>query len=165
MVLPDIISQELIDYIKSIYRLRWTGIHGWNHWIRVYENGMFLTDKTGADSDVVALFAFTHDMTRQSDHGDFDHGPRAADVIQAKLQGHFFSLDPARLQMLVEAVAGHTRGLVQAGITVQTCWDADRLDLGRAGIHPSAERLCTAAAKDPRTIEWAYRRSLQNIAG
>jgi uncharacterized protein len=44
-------------------------------------------------------------------------------------------------------------------ITVLTCWDADRLDLGRVGIRPAAHRLCTDAARDPAMIEWAYRRS------
>ncbi len=40
-------------------------------------------------------------------------------------------------------------------ITVQTCWDADRLDLGRVGITPNPRWLCTACAKDPATILWA----------
>jgi hypothetical protein len=32
-------------------------------------------------------------------------------------------------------------------ITVQTCWDADRLDLPRVGIQPLPQFLCTEAAK------------------
>jgi len=44
---------------------------------------------------------------------------------------------------------------------VQTCWDSDRLDLGRVGIQPRPERLCTAAAQDPGTIRWAYERSME----
>ena len=47
-----------------------------------------------------------------------------------------------------------------ADITVQTCWDADRLDLGRVGIRPDPRRLCTAAARNPRMIEAAFARSL-----
>jgi uncharacterized protein len=43
---------------------------------------------------------------------------------------------------------------------VQTCWDADRLDLGRVGKRPDPRRLCTPAARDRDVIEWAYRRSL-----
>lgn len=161
--LPVIISQAFIDYIKTIYRLRWNGIHGWNHWVRVYENGMFLAGKNGADLDVVTLFAFTHDIARQDDHGDPDHGPRAAEIIRTQLQGRFFTLQPIQLRLLTEAVTRHTWGEMEADITVQTCWDADRLDLGRVGIVPHPHRLCTAEAKDPQTIQWAYRRSRQGL--
>ena len=40
-------------------------------------------------------------------------------------------------------------------ITIQTCWDSDRLDLGRIGIMPHASRLSTEVAKKPETIKWA----------
>jgi uncharacterized protein len=46
-------------------------------------------------------------------------------------------------------------------VTVQTCWDADRLDLGRVGKHPHPRYLCTPAARDREVIEWAYRRSVR----
>ncbi|MGO9117211.1 MAG: hypothetical protein ACLQPD_06315 [Desulfomonilaceae bacterium] len=42
-----------------------------------------------------------------------------------------------------------------------TCWDADRLDIGRVGLKPVARKLCTEAAKKPEMIEWAYERSLK----
>jgi uncharacterized protein len=38
---------------------------------------------------------------------------------------------------------------------VQTCWDADRLDLGRVGIIPRPDRLCTEEARDPVLFERA----------
>ena len=158
--LHEIITPELLAHIRKTYQLRWEGIHGWAHWMRVYENGMFMAQRNGANQAVVALFAFTHDMARQSDGRDHDHGPRAARLIQSDLQGKFFHLPAAELTLLVQAVDLHTRGLTQADITVQTCWDSDRLDLGRAGYHPSPERLCTDVARDPKTIAWAYERSI-----
>ena len=42
-----------------------------------------------------------------------------------------------------------------------TCWDADRLDLGRVGIRPDPRRLFTAAARSPELLSWAYQRSLR----
>jgi uncharacterized protein len=159
--LPEIITPELIEHIKKTYRLNLNGIHGWNHWIRVYENGLRLAEQNGANQRVVALFAFTHDMARENDGGDRNHGQRAAERILAELQGTYFQLLPEELNQLVQAVARHTDGLTQADITVQTCWDADRLDLGRAGIVPKKKFLCTPEAKDSKTIEWAYRRSLR----
>ncbi len=158
--LPSIITPELIEHIKVTYLLNWNGLHGYAHWVRVCENGLHLAQKNGANQKVVALFAFTHDMARQSDRGDPQHGPRAAHRIQAELQGVYFHLLPEELKQLVQAVSQHTLGFTQADLTIQTCWDADRLDLGRAGIMPHPKHLCTPEAKDPATIEWAYRRSV-----
>ena len=49
--------------------------------------------------------------------------------------------------------------LTEADVTVQTCWDADRLDLGRVGTTSKAEYLCTDAGKDPDMIGWAHGRA------
>ena len=46
-------------------------------------------------------------------------------------------------------------------MTILTCWDADRLDIGRVGIRPVADKLCTNAAKDPDFINWCYKRSIR----
>lgn len=162
MNLPVGITQELIDYIQQTYTLRWNGIHGFAHWMRVYENGMRLAQQNAANQTVVGLFAFTHDMDRLSDGPDYEHGPRAAERIQYELQGRFIHLDPEELDLLTQAVRLHTRGLLEADITVQTCWDSDRLDLWRAGIRPSPGRLCTPQARDPEVIAWAMARSRNN---
>jgi uncharacterized protein len=39
----------------------------------------------------------------------------------------------------------HSEGAVHADPTVQTCWDADRLDLGRVGVMPDAKFLSAHA--------------------
>jgi uncharacterized protein len=44
-------------------------------------------------------------------------------------------------------------------VTIPTCWDSDRLDLGRVGIMPHPSRLCTDAAERPETIKWAEGRA------
>ncbi len=160
MDLPPIITSKLLRYLKDKYQLRWEGLHGFGHWVRVWENGRRLAGQNGADPTVVALFAFTHDMARLSDHGDSEHGPRAAARIRAEMHGKYFHLEPGRLEQLLTAVELHTRGLQEADITIQTCWDSDRLDLGRAGIRPNPRRMCTMEARDPETIAWAYQRSL-----
>jgi uncharacterized protein len=53
------------------------------------------------------------------------------------------------------ACRGHTHERTHPDVTIQTCWDADRLDLGRVGITPHPSRLCTQAAKRSETIKWA----------
>lgn len=161
MELPVEITPELIDYIKKTYALNINGLHGWSHWVRVYENGLRLADRNGADLLVVNLFAFTHDMARLNDGRDPNHGPRAADRIVNELQGIFFHLNSDQLAWLVQAVREHTYGKTQADLTVMTSWDSDRLDLGRAGIYPAAHRLCTLEARETATIQWAYERSIR----
>ena len=52
----------------------------------------------------------------------------------------------------------HSDGHVHADATIQSCWDADRLDLGRADIYPSEKFLSNEAAKH---IASAYEWSLQ----
>jgi len=42
---------------------------------------------------------------------------------------------------------------------VQTCFDADRLDLERVGNPPEPELLCTTAARDQEMIAWALQNS------
>jgi uncharacterized protein len=74
--------------------------------------------------------------------------------------GVFFVLPPDDLELLTYASEFYTSGLQEGDITVLTCWDADRLDLGRVGLKPMARKLCTEAAKKPEIIEWAYRRSV-----
>jgi uncharacterized protein len=78
-----------------------------------------------------------------------------------QLNRELLLLDRPGLEMLAYAVRHHSDGLTEADVTVQTCWDADRLDLGRVGITPRAERLCTEQARDPVLFDIAYRRSLR----
>ena len=152
------VSKELLDAIRHGFALCLDGIHGEAHWARVHENGMRLAEHTGADAQIVELFAYLHDSQRQTDGWDREHGARAARFTQ-DLQGSLLTLGSESLELLVYAIAHHSDGLTEAHITVQTCWDADRLDLGRIGVRPRADRLCTAAAKDPALIAWALRRS------
>ena len=153
-----IITQELVSLIRRQFVLDWSGIHGAPHWARVRVNGLRLAEKTCARPDVIELFAFLHDTQRKNDGRDPEHGKRAADFA-VTLQGKLFTLDDEGLTLLCAARTGHSDGLVEADITVQTCWDADRLDLGRIGVTPDPAYLCTAAARDPQMIEWALKRS------
>jgi uncharacterized protein len=149
---------EIIDTIKEQYALDWHGIHGIHHWQRVRINGLRLAQTMGADQLVVELFAYFHDACRLNDGWDPEHGARAAEFIE-RLNGSLLRLEQATIDQLAYACRYHTDGLLEGDVTIQTCWDADRLDLGRVGIRPLAKFLCTTAARDPATIEWAYRRS------
>jgi uncharacterized protein len=153
------ISPGLINFLRSEFRLDWRGIHGAGHWARVRYNGLCLARRTGANTRVVELFSFVHDARRVHDGGDRRHGERAAELVH-ELQGRLFCLGRTELGLLELACREHSAGRLDADATVQTCWDADRLDLGRVGIRPDPARLCTEAAKEPGVIADAYERSL-----
>lgn len=103
---------------------------------------------------VVELFALLHDAKRVNEGIDEEHGRRAAEWA-AQLRGSLFQLPDAEFERLSQACARHTDGLVEGDVTVQTCWDADRLDLGRVRIPPHVSKLCTSAAKEPQMMTWA----------
>ncbi len=152
------VSRELIAVVERGFALPLDGIHGQAHWRRVHAYGSRLAELNGADLDTVQLFAYLHDSRRVDDGWDLDHGRRAADFVES-LQGSHLDLPVESLERLAFACAFHSDGLTEADITVQTCWDADRLDLGRIGIQPDPGRMCTRAGRDPAIIRWAVLRS------
>ncbi len=152
------LSPELIRCILNEYRLPRRGVHGISHWARVLENGLRLASYTGARAHVVALFAVFHDSQRVNESFDPGHGKRGAELAKS-LSGAAFDLSNEDFTLLETACAHHTDGLVNGDITVQTCWDADRLDLGRVGIIPDPKYLCTYAASKPEVLSWCNERS------
>lgn len=146
--------RPIIRAILKQYVLPVDGCHGVTHWGRVLENGLRVAEETGASVDVVSLFAVFHDSRRLNESTDPDHGQRGADFA-TELRGELFDLPDDDFDLLYRACVGHTHERTHPNITIQTCWDSDRLDLGRVGITPHASRLCTDVAKRPDTIRWA----------
>lgn len=144
--MPTLISPRLISLLRNQFQLDWRGIHGASHWARVRRNGLMLARLTSANPRIVEYFAFLHDICRANDGHDPDHGERAARFI-AKLGRSELCLAGNELELLIDAVRGHTLGKDHHDNTVRTCWDADRLDLTRIGIRPDPARLCTDAAR------------------
>jgi uncharacterized protein len=150
------VLHDWIGRVRARFRLDWTGIHGAPHWARVRRHGLDLAERTGANPRVVELFAFLHDVERHDDHRDPAHGARAAALVTDELRA-FVRLSDDEAALLALACRHHSDGRLEADVTVQTCWDADRLDLGRVGIRPQPDRLCTPAARRAAVIERAWR--------
>ena len=137
---------ELLEYIRPRFRLDWRGHHGIAHWGRVETRGLALCRLTGANPKVVVLFSIFHDSCRENEYTDPLHGTRGARLAE-QLHGKLFTATDAEMSLLIDACIRHSDGHLEADITVQTCWDADRLDLPRVGIRPLAKYLCTDSAK------------------
>jgi uncharacterized protein len=152
----------ILHAVLEDYALPWGGYHGVAHWARVLENGLRLAEETGADVEVVSLFAVLHDSKRLNEGFDPDHGPRAAGFALL-VRGRLFDLPDHEFGLLHRACAGHTYERTHPDVSVQTCWDADRLDLGRVGITPHPEYLGNEVARRPATIHWADRRATSRL--
>ena len=154
-----IVTSQLMKRIRKDYALPIDGIHGVGHWARVLENGERLADVNGADIKVVSLFAVLHDSKRENEGTDYSHGYEASLFLHEIRKDYLRNLTNAQFNMLSEACSLHTEGMIESNLTTQTCWDADRLDLGRVGTIPEPEKLCTDAAKSIEIIQWATKRA------
>jgi uncharacterized protein len=150
----------IIKVIVDDYALPMEGDHGVVHWARVLENGLRVAEITGADSEVVNLFALFHDSRRINEYRDDEHGLRGGELAHS-LRGTLLHLDDAKFDLLFEACRLHTDGHLEGDATLQACWDADRLDLGRVGITPSPRRLCTDAARS--LLNWSHERAVSGF--
>ena len=144
--------------IRAEYGLPLRGDHGVVHWARVLQNGLRIADATGADAEVVTLFALFHDSRRIGAGEDAGHGRRGAEFARA-LRGELVFLEDDRFELLCDACRLHTDGLTDGDPTLRACWDADRLDLGRVGIVPHRKKLCTDAARE--LLGWAHARAVR----
>lgn len=157
------LTPELMRRILAQYRLRRDGFHGLSHWGRVRDNGLRLARQTGADPQLVELFAVFHDACRHNDDTDMHHGKRGAQLAERLRRENLFILDDERFDQLFVACRDHTLGHTEADVNIQTCWDADRLDLLRVFITPNAKKLCTEAARDPELMERCNDRAKRRV--
>jgi uncharacterized protein len=137
----------LLGILQSQFKLDFYGVHGLPHWERVAERGEALSRLTGANPKVVEYFAYLHDSKRQNDDDDPEHGLRASRYCQNLYDDGVIDLTLPELDQLSNAVRLHNMRHIAGDTTCQTCWDADRLDIGRVGKIPSPARLFTSAAK------------------
>lgn len=141
-----LMKQRLIKRLSVVSEMFYSSLHGIDHWRRVERNGLHLSKFTQADTAIVSCFAYLHDCMRMSEGHDPEHGKRGA-AYAKELRGDILTLDDEQLETLCHACEWHTAGRHTDNITVATCWDADRLDLGRVGITPSEKYLLTDEAK------------------
>ncbi len=139
-------KKSLLDLIVGRLKINKDGIHGTSHWARVRHHGLTVGKERDADLLVIELFSFLHDSQRENEWRDPLHGTRAADFA-ASLNSVYFDLNSSQLDKLCYAMTLHSDGHVHADATIQSCWDADRLDLGRANIYPSEKFLSVEATK------------------
>ena len=130
------------EYAIKHAKMGENSIHGIDHWDRVARNGESL-HVPGADMTVVLCFAYLHDVERQSDCYDEEHGPRAAVLIDQIRDSLLDFLDDKQIGLLKDACKLHTTCPRTGNPTIDTCFDSDRLDLPRAAIIPDPAKMAT----------------------
>jgi uncharacterized protein len=139
------IAQDILSLLRKESSFFDSPIHGVKHWQTVERNAHYLASFNNADTEVLSYFAYFHDCMRQNEHIDKGHGPRGASF--AIKHRDKIPLNDIQFKQLTDACKGHTYGERPKCITINTCWDADRLDLLRVGIMPDADRLYNEEAK------------------
>ena len=137
----------LWEVVANQFPLGRESTHGPAHWRRVERNALLLATRTGADVTVVRLFAVFHDSRRKNETHDPQHGARGAALAQ-ELRGKYFDLADADFEKLIYACTWHTDEARNKDASIGTCFDADRLDLGRVGIIPDPAFMSTSFGKE-----------------
>ena len=148
---------NLIEHVRNQFKIDWHGLHGANHWARVFHHGKYIAQRREADLLVVELFAFLHDSCRFDEGRDIKHGERGAEFAYG-MNGNLFHLNNNQLDDLCFAIRHHSGGDISTNATIQTCWDSDRLDLGRVGIIPSPKFISEVASE---MIDYAFDLSIK----
>lgn len=140
----------LINYIQS--RASFDEFHDIEHWEVVERNGMLLA-KYDADINlkVVRYFAYLHDSCIENEYGEIEyleHGKRAAEFCDEIRDTYLSSFSDEEFSLLRRACEFHTTELSLGDITIDACFDADRLDLPRVGIQPIASKMASPKGKE-----------------
>ena len=152
------LEKEFLALIMRQFKLSIGSEHGISHWKRVEEIGQYLTQHTKADSEVVHLFSCLHDLKRENEDYDPKHGLRASTFVKELHSKDILDISEKQLNQLTFACEHHSDSKIKSDdITIQTCWDADRLDLWRVGVVPDPYFLNTTIAKQEKTIEFSWK--------
>ena len=106
------IVKKALSVVCPQFRLNYeSGIHGLQHWSRVWYHGRSLAEALDVDPAVPAWFAFLHDSRRYADGHDPLHGARAADfATQLRRDGVIDELSRSDFERLCEAMRLHSEG-------------------------------------------------------
>lgn len=152
--------KAVMNNVEKLHRFihielgEYKGIHGIDHFANVESFGMLLASKTGADVDVVRWFAYLHDCQRHNDGSDIQHGERAAEYIDTIRNTYLQYLDDGQVDLLKTACRYHTTTPRLGNSTIDSCFDADRLDLPRVGIVLNPDRMATEYGKELASKEY-----------
>jgi uncharacterized protein len=135
------VIEKVKKYVLNIWKLG--NLHGLPHWENVAKNGLMLAKHIDANPFITQLFAYLHDSCRINDGADLEHGIRASDLVMDLKHTLLKDLTSKELEQLYLACRHHTTALRLEDKTINTCFDADRLDLTRLYYSLNPNRMAT----------------------
>lgn len=157
------VDENTLDTLRQ-FKAYQSKIHGPRHWSHVALLGEKLAEQNNLDDSskrCIKAFAWLHDLWREDDGPDREHGRMAAKMLRTLDCGLVCSLSESEKRLVERACMYHSDGYIAEeaydlglleGIdmdedvvitTVGCCWDADRLELLRLGCHPDPELMST----------------------
>ena len=150
LMLPESDIAEVKEFALKDWELGET--HGLPHWQRTERNGIILSTEVrdgiscireDINIKVVRMFAYLHDKCRLNNGADLEHGIRVANMLFSIRNTILQDLTDEEFSLLEKACRLHTTELRTGNLTIDTCFDADRLDLERVGIIPYHNKMAT----------------------
>lgn len=150
LMLPESDIAKVKEFALKDWELGET--HGLPHWQRVERNGIILSTEVqngvsyiceDINIKVIRMFAYLHDKCRLNNGADLEHGIRAANMLSSIKNTILQDLTDEDFSLLEKACRLHTTELRTGNLTIDTCFDADRLDLERVGIIPYHNKMAT----------------------
>lgn len=153
--------QNVLEIVRKEFRLDLYGIHGIDHWKRVFVNTQKLSSHYKIESDVFELFSILHDSQRLDEYTGIEHGKRAKKFTEKLINKNIINLYEDDQERLLYACENHTKPNKQHALfndlIVQICLDSDKMDIGRIGVQPNEKYFLTDFAKK-------YCKNIQQIA-
>ena len=128
---------DIIEHAKTSFAAA-RGSHDWDHTERVYRLCMHIGRAEGADSEVLAVAAFLHDVGRSYEDeskGAICHAAKGAQIASTLLAS--YPLSDEKKRAIVHCIESHRfRGIhAPESLEARTLFDADKLDsIGAIGI-------------------------------
>lgn len=164
--LPDCSMDAVIDFAQNGWTL--DEMHGLPHWQKVERNAIVLSlevvdntvrFRTDVNLKVVRHFAYLHDKCRLDNGTDLEHGVRSAEMLPSIRNTILKDFTDEEFSLLEQACRYHTTKRRTGVPTIDVCFDADRLDLGRVGIVPNPKKMATPQGAYYASSFWHWENS------
>ena len=143
---------NILKIVQKEFELDLYGIHGINHWERVFLNTKKLSKYYNVESEVFELFSILHDSQRLDEYTDLEHGKRARKFVEVLIKKGIIYLHKDDQKRLLYACENHTKSNKQhelySDLIVRICLDSDKMDIDRVGIIPNEKHFLTHYAKE-----------------
>ncbi len=158
---------EKIKKIADFVRSHPTGSigHGWDHVDRVREWALKIAQaESYPDRDLIEATALLHDIARDDQKEDHNHGLAGAEMAKNFLiENQLFS--PPQIAEICQAIRYHNTYRGGSGKLLEILKDADRLDLlGATGILRGATHNYSKPLYDPQNVRGAgFKKTLKEF--